>query len=195
MKRLVCLLLTLTVLLGGMQLAALAEEERVTITIMRDYIAPPEEDGEILQYMRDKYNVNFEIIYIERGNWNESISTKFAKGEIGDIIDIKGLDLLYTYVEQGLLAELPPEFLKENAPFLYNEYVMEDETHALRYTTIDGKKLWYPQNYRKQLPQHRGLARRLANEAGLRQGAGNTGGNGKKALYAIVEQDPRRKRH
>ena len=118
MKRLLSLLCVLALTLSC-ACAMAEEEERITITIMRDYIAPPESDGEILQYMCDKYNVDFEIIYIERGNWNESISTKFAKGEIGDIIDVKGLDLLYTYVEQDLLAELPPEFLKENAPFLY----------------------------------------------------------------------------
>ncbi len=143
MKRLLSLLCVLALTLSC-ACAMAEEEERITITIMRDYIAPPESDGEILQYMCDKYNVDFEIIYIERGNWNESISTKFAKGEIGDIIDVKGLDLLYSYVEQDLLAELPPEFLKENAPFLYSEYVKEDETHALRYTTIDGKNYGLP---------------------------------------------------
>jgi hypothetical protein len=50
------------------------------------------------------------------------------KAEIATIIDVKGLDLLYTYVEQGLLAELPPDFLKEKRSLsLYNEYVKEDE--------------------------------------------------------------------
>ena len=189
MKRLVCLLLTFIILLGVMQLTALAEEERITITIMRDYIAPPEADGEILKYMCDKYNVNFEIIYIERGNWNESISTKFAKGEIGDIIDVKGLDLLYTYVEQGLLAELPPDFLKENAPFLYNEYVKEDETHALRYTTIDGKNYGIPNitgnNFHNVIAWRGDWLTKLGFDK-----APETLEEMEEALYAIVQKDP-----
>ena len=143
MKRFLCVLAALFMVFS-MSVHPSRAEERMTITLMRDYIAPPELDGEILKFMSDKYNVNFEIIYIERGNWNESISTKFAKGEIGDVINVKGLDLLYTYVEQGLIAELPPEFLEENAPFLYNNYVNEKETHALRYTTIDGKNYGLP---------------------------------------------------
>lgn len=188
MKKLLCALMTLVLLLGCTSLTALAED-RITIKIMRDYIAPPEADGEILKYMSDKYNVNFEIIYIERGNWDESISTKFSKGEIGDIIDVKGLDTLYTYVEQGLLAELPPEFLKENAPFLYNVYVNEDENNALRFTSIDGKNYGIPKvtgnNFHNVIAWRGDWLKKLGFDK-----APETLEEMEKALYAIVNNDP-----
>jgi putative aldouronate transport system substrate-binding protein len=188
MKKFVALLLSLTIVLSLLSLTAFADD-RITITIMRDYIAPPEKDGEILKYMCDKYNVNFEIIYVERGSWNESLSTKFAKGEIGDIIDVKGLDLLYAYVEQGLLAELQPEFLKENAPFIYNEYVNEDEKHVLRFTSIDGKNYGIPKvtgnNFHKVIAWRGDWLKKLGIEK-----APETLDEMEKAIYAITQKDP-----
>ena len=188
MKKLLSVFLTTVLILSALSPLALADE-RITITVMRDYIAPPEENGEILQYMSDKYNVNFKIIYIERGNWNESISTKFAKGEIGDIIDVKGLDLLYTYVDQGLLAELPPEFLKENAPFIYNDYVNEEKNNALRYTTINGKNYGIPRvcntNFHNVIAWRGDWLKTL----GFNK-APETLDEMEKVLYAIVNNDP-----
>ncbi|MEG0740852.1 MAG: extracellular solute-binding protein [Clostridia bacterium] len=188
MKRFVSMLAAMIMVLSLFSGVALAED-RITITIMRDYIAPPEADGEILKYMCDKYNVDFQIIYIERDKWDESISTKFAKGEIGDIIDVKGLDKLYTYVDQGLLAELSPEFLKENAPFLYNDYIKEDEKHVLRYTTINGKNYGLPNisanSFHKVIMWRGDWLKTLGFDK-----APETLDEMEKAVYAIANNDP-----
>lgn len=145
MKRILITLLVSVLVLGMLPFTAMAEAApRYTYTVARSYATPPEADGEILLYLEDKYNVDFDIWYVESDRWHEVMSTRFAAGEIPDWIDVKGFDKLYSYVDQELLAELPPEFLKENAPFIYDVYVAQDETDALRYSTIDGKNYGIP---------------------------------------------------
>lgn len=188
MKKMLSVLLALAIILPLLASTAVADEP-ITITIMRDYIAPPEKDGEILKYMSDKYDVNFEIWYVERDKWDEMVSTYFAAQEIADIIDIKGLDKLYAYVDQDLLAELKPEFLKENAPFIYNEYVNEDENHVLRYTSVGGKNYGIPSvtsnNFHKAIVWRGDWLEKIGMES-----YPETLEDLEKALYAFANDDP-----
>jgi len=144
MKRLsltILVLLLLTVLAGhvfaeGTQESS-SEDDRMTISIAPYRRSPTEPDGKIILHFEDKYNVDFDIWNVEADRYAELMGIRFASGEIPDVMDIR-TDTLTRWYEQGVLAEIPLDFLKEHAPLSYEANV-EAEPNFLRPGMIDGK--------------------------------------------------------
>lgn len=100
---------------------------------------PVEEDGELVQYWEEKFNVDLDIWYIEGTNYAEVLNLKLASGEIPDKFFIQGgLGALYKYKDQGVIMEFPEEVLKKYAPNMYSE--TEREVPGIfDYGKIEGK--------------------------------------------------------
>lgn len=144
MKRLsltILVLVLLTVLAGhvfaeGTQETS-SEDDRMTISIAPYRRSPTEPDGKIILHFEDMYNVDFDIWNVEADRYAELMGIRFASGEIPDVMDIR-TDTLTRWYEQGVLAEIPVDFLKEHAPLSYEANV-EMEPNFLRPGMIDGK--------------------------------------------------------
>ena len=54
--------------------------------------------------------------YVDATNFQENLNVKFAGGEMPDIMVIDTPAMLATYVEGGIVGELPIEVIREKAP-------------------------------------------------------------------------------
>lgn len=83
--------------------------------------AEPEKDAEYVKYVEDKFNVDMNVWFLPRENFNEALNIKIAGGEMPDIFKPKS-GSLGTYVKQGVAGEVSEETIKEFAPDLYALY-------------------------------------------------------------------------
>lgn len=118
--------------------------KKYSIAIAPSASVPVNPNGELLAYFEEKFNVDYDVWNIEASKWHEILNLKFASGEIPDQMDVKGFDTLKKYVDQDILAEIPVDLFKENAPFLYNEFLEKALPGALNYGMVDGKLYGIP---------------------------------------------------
>ena len=89
------------------------------------------------QYIRDKFNVEFEIIPNGWDNSVERFAIEATSGELADLNMWLGFDWpsYYEYVDQGLFAPLPENW-KERWPNLYN---MVEKSGYMESLEVDGR--------------------------------------------------------
>jgi putative aldouronate transport system substrate-binding protein len=111
---------------------------KYTFSIAANQVAPVDKDGDIIKYLNEKYNVDLKVVDVESSKFNEIMNLKFAAGEIPDYFKVSGYNNLNKYVSQDLLAAIPLDMLKQNAPNLYR-LMEEARPGLLKLTTLDGK--------------------------------------------------------
>ncbi|SDE55887.1 putative aldouronate transport system substrate-binding protein [Paenibacillus sp. UNCCL117] len=115
--------------------------KRYKISVALNAVVPVDKDGEMLKYFGDKFNTDYDVWNIESNKWDEILNLKFASGEIPDQMFVKGFTGLQKYVKQDLLAEIPEEMVKKNAPNLYKELNETAVKDGLKYGKV-GSKLY-----------------------------------------------------
>ncbi len=122
------------------------KEEPVVIEwLAYDSYGQPKQDGPIVQYMKDRYNVDFNFWFLDDKNWNDSLNIKLATGDMPDIMRMKGDADLSTLVDQGIMAEIPLEMIEKNAPDYFaaiNAYA--DTFNVWNYKMYEGKNYGLP---------------------------------------------------
>lgn len=102
---------------------------------------PVDEDGPIVKFMEEKFNVDFRM-------WDKSegaaLNIRIAAGEIPDFF-AAGNDVYRTYVEDGVLAAIPMEVLKAYAPEMYKKY-QNERPGDIEERIMDGKLWALPQS-------------------------------------------------
>lgn len=76
----------------------------------------PDPDAEVVQKVNERFNIKLKGFYVGTGNYQENLNVKFAGGEMPDVMVIDTPAQLATYVEGGIVAELPIEVIREKAP-------------------------------------------------------------------------------
>ncbi len=110
-----------------------------------DSYGQPKKDAEVVKYMVDRYDVDFNFWFLDDKNWNDSLNIKLATGDMPDIMRMKGDADLSTLVDQGILADIPLEMIKENAPDYFaaiNAYA--DSFNVWNYKMYEGKNYGLP---------------------------------------------------
>lgn len=79
-------------------------------------MAPINDDAAMLDYWKEEKNINIEVENIEFSKWNEIMNLKMASGEIPDRIYMFDTLSFAQYVGQGVLAEIPMDYLEKYAP-------------------------------------------------------------------------------
>ncbi|CAM3825991.1 extracellular solute-binding protein [Cohnella lubricantis] len=78
---------------------------------------PPEKDGtEVQKALEEKFNVKFKNIRVERQNYNEQMFLKISAGEIPDVIYTESPGQLAQLAQQGVVAELPEQEIRDRMP-------------------------------------------------------------------------------
>ncbi len=96
---------------------AVQEEEPVKIVWAAGQTnAEVDPESDIVKAVEERYNCEFEIWYIDNSNFEEEMNVRLAAGEIPDVIRLKNKENLPSYVNQGLLGEVPIELFEENCP-------------------------------------------------------------------------------
>lgn len=109
--------------------------------------APVPDTAEMKAYWEKKYNVKFNIWYIERSKWQEILNVKIAAGEFPDLIYAESPSVLANYYNQGLLMELPIPLIEKLAPKIPAEMAKVKQIEGLdpwMVSKIDGKNYGIP---------------------------------------------------
>jgi putative aldouronate transport system substrate-binding protein len=112
-------------------------DKKYTYTFAGFQFVPVDKDAEIVKYWNDKYNVDLKALDIDSSKYNEILNLKFASGETPDVLKAD-FNNFQKYVSQDLMAEIPLEVLKKNAPTIYSKTV-EASPNAFALSTINGK--------------------------------------------------------
>lgn len=135
MKRLLSLALALLLCASLIPLTAGAEtdlseyepdpDKVYEISIANYMLKPLGDEAVIKEMIEEKFNVKLDVWYIDDSKWDELLSVRLSGGEVPDWFRIRKVEQLPTYVEQGVLAELPVEVIEKYAPTIaatLNEY-------------------------------------------------------------------------
>lgn len=74
-----------------------------------------DDEAEVVKMIRDRFNVDLDVWYIDAAKFNENLSVRFAAGEMPDVLRLEGANLK-DYVEGGILHEIPIDMVREKAP-------------------------------------------------------------------------------
>ncbi|TDQ37191.1 putative aldouronate transport system substrate-binding protein [Aureibacillus halotolerans] len=110
------------------------------------YITEPiDQDGKMVTYYEDKFNVDFNMVNVDHANIQELLNLKFASGEIPDVmLDGVSSDTIQQLVKQGVLLSLDEEVLKETMPDLYSK-ATELNPNWLEFAKVDDKIYGLPE--------------------------------------------------
>ena len=152
MKKLVSLLLALVLALGCV--SALAETdlsrytsdpaEKITIAWLAGHDTDPiEKDNPVLQWLEEKFNVELDVWFLERENYDELLTTRIIGGEIPDVFMLQNATQFSKYVKQGVVMELPLEVVQQCMPESY-QWLIEYDPNCFSAVSYDGKNYGLP---------------------------------------------------
>ncbi|NSW90426.1 MAG: ABC transporter substrate-binding protein [Firmicutes bacterium] len=117
------------------------EEKVYTIDWNGLQYGPVKDDAPVKKILEEKFNVKFNMIYVDRSKYLELMNLKFANNEIPDVFTALNVNTLIQWVDQDLLAEIPESFIREHAPNIAKEidsYKKYDEK-VWKFSLVDGK--------------------------------------------------------
>lgn len=127
---------------GGKQTAD--NGEKMTIRFMGfpiDGTGKP--DSEIEKYIEERFNVELEPIFITYGEYRDKKSMMLAGDDIPDVIYEFDPKDVKADADQGFIAEIPYELIKESAPDIYN-MLNEEEPRVWSYSRVEDKNYGIP---------------------------------------------------
>ncbi|MGN0761938.1 MAG: hypothetical protein ACI4MK_01060 [Aristaeellaceae bacterium] len=77
---------------------------------------PTPDDADIKLILEERFNVKFEMVYVDRANRDEILATRIASGEFPDVMTASDPALAQEYYDQGLTAEIPIELIEHFMP-------------------------------------------------------------------------------
>lgn len=101
-----------------------------------------DDESEVMKNIRERFNMDVDVWYIDSAKFNENLSIRFAAGEMPDVLRLEGANLR-DYVEGGILHELPIDMIRKKAPNyaktvdMYNDgtmwttYMYNDKNYGL----------------------------------------------------------------
>ena len=149
MKRKLSLVLALIVMVTGFAGCSKKEtttdpNEKITIRWMGfpiDGVGTPDETIE--KYIEEKFNVNLEPIFITYGEYQDKKAMMLAGDDIPDLIYEFDPSNVVQDAEQGFIAKISYETIKQYAPDVYN-IINETEPRAWSYSRVDGENFGIP---------------------------------------------------
>ena len=91
------------------------EGKKYKISWTNYQIVPAEEGAIVLKMLEEKFNVEIDLWNLEHSRYHELLNLRLASGEIPDVFRMTDPNTLLTYAQQGVLAELPEDFLQKYA--------------------------------------------------------------------------------
>lgn len=109
--------------------------------------APVDDDAPVKQLLEERYNVKFNIWYVDRSKRDELLTIRFTSGDFPDILSTSGAVATASYYNQGLLAELPVDLIENKMPIIAKATNDVGELEGINpyvVTTFDGKNYGLP---------------------------------------------------
>ena len=160
----------------------------VTLTwLVGQTSAEVNDDAEVVKMIEERFNIDMKAWYVDSNKFYENLNVRFAGGEMPNVLVIDNLSLLPTYVEGGIVAELPIETIREKAPN-YAKVADENDDGTLWSTMIYNGKNYGVANPMDAVPMAMFWRKDWLDKLGLE--VPETLDDYEKVLTAFVEQDP-----
>lgn len=117
-------------------------EEPVSL-LWLSFDGPESDDTPVQKFLEERFNVKIENMRVDRTSWREHLNIRLATKEIPDLFFLWSGDEILEYSNQGMLAELPLELIKEKMP-KYAASVDELSPALWNTTVVDGKNFAIP---------------------------------------------------
>ena len=78
--------------------------------------AEVDDDAEVVKMIEERFNIDLKGFHVDSNNFQQNLNVKFAGGEMPDVMVVGSPADLATYIEGGIIAELPIELIREKAP-------------------------------------------------------------------------------
>lgn len=78
--------------------------------------AEVDDDAEVVKMIEERFNIDLKGFYVDANNFQQNLNVKFAGGEMPDVMVVGSPADLATYIEGGIIAEIPIETIREKAP-------------------------------------------------------------------------------
>ncbi len=149
--------------------------------------AEVDDDAEVVKMIEERFNIDLKGFYVDPNNYQENLNVKFAGGEMPDVIVVGSPAELATYIEGGIIGELPIEVIREKAPTFAK--VADEYDDGSLWTTMvyNGKNYGVP-NPMNQQPMAMFWRKDWLDKLGLE--VPTTLDEYEKVLTAFVENDP-----
>lgn len=135
-----CLVLALAVTAAGCGAKKKTSSgERMKITWLPQCDSPIDENSPVIKAIEDELNVDFEFIYIDRSKMKELLNVRLASGEIPDVMRITDSTTFDTYLDQGILCEIPEKVLKTTGKDIYDIAIKNGGENIWEYAKDNGK--------------------------------------------------------
>ena len=93
------------------------KEEPVTLTwLVGETSSEVDDNAQVVKMIEERFNIDMKAWQVDAKNFQENLNVRFAGGEMPDVLVVNNLSLLPTYVEGGIVGELPIEVIREKAP-------------------------------------------------------------------------------
>lgn len=172
----------------GSQTTAAGEEEVVELVWLTGQTsAEVDDNAEVVKMVEERFNIDMKAWHVDSNNFQENLNVRFAGGEMPDVLVIDNLALLPTYVEGGIVGELPIELIREKAPN-FAKAADENDDGSLWSTMIYNGKNYGVANPTLQIPMAMIWRKDWLDKLGLE--VPETLEEYEEVLTAFVEQDP-----
>lgn len=109
--------------------------------------APTPDDAPVKRLLEERFNVKFELMYVDRANRDEILNTRIVAGEFPDVLTASDPALCQEYYKQGLTAELPIELIRHFMPVIaknIDDIAEQEGFSPYLYTGYEGKNIGLP---------------------------------------------------
>ena len=94
-----------------------SKEEPVQMSFLYSRTSAEVDDNAgVVKMIEDRFNIDMKGFYVDANNFEQNLNVKFAGGEMPDALVGDTPAQLDTYVEGGIIGELPIELIREKAP-------------------------------------------------------------------------------
>ncbi len=145
------------------------------------------DDAEVVKMIEERFNIDLKGFYVDTNNYQQNLNVKFAGGEMPDVLVIGSPADLATYVEGGIIAEIPIETIREKAPN-FAKCADENDDGSLWSTMIYKGKNYGVSNPMSVVPMAMFWNQNWLDNLGLE--VPETLEEYEEVLTAFVEQDP-----
>ncbi len=149
--------------------------------------AEVDDDAEVVKKIEERFNIDLKGFYVDPNNFQENLNVKFAGGEMPDVMVVGSPADLATYIEGGIIGEIPIETIREKAPN-YAKVADEYDDGSLWTTMLYKGKNYGIVNPAKQMPMAMFWRKDWLDNLGLE--IPETLEEYEEVLTAFVEQDP-----
>lgn len=84
--------------------------------LMGQTSAEVNDDAQVVKMIEERFNIDLKGFYVDSKNFQQNLNVKIAGGEMPDVLVLGTPGELATFVEGGIVGEIPIETIREKAP-------------------------------------------------------------------------------